>query len=777
MKIVSNIKNMRNITLVALGCLLVLTSCKNAAFFAKKGNESFVNGNYQSAISNYEQAMIKGDTTADINYKIAESYRMSNRLQQAYPYYKTAIDLGVKKMGAPLYYGLSLKSVGQYGEAVKVLNAFAKKAPTRNYKKRALYESKKIAKIDKLPFIKWKFQIENANQLNSEAEDYAPVQLGDELIFASSRGEGAVYEGTGYGFSNLYKADQSGSVSKLDESGKINTVNRHEASATFSPDGKTMVFARSNSGNKKEKIQDVDLYMSTMSDDGQWGEPTKLTINEAYSWEGCPLFSRDGKYLYFVSDRKGGRGGLDLWKATYKNGEFARPKNMGKTYNTFGDEMFPFIHENGSFYFSSDGHVGYGGLDLFKRVSENGKLVGKPINLGKSINSISDDFGIFYTDKNSGYVCSNREGGQGGDDIYNFTEEVIPFYYLDLEVKEGMAGLNHAGVTFLEDGKEVESNFSDELGHYRHQLHQGGIYELKVAKDSFFTASLTFTLDMAEIAKNDKNEDGDYVIKELINLKKVGAQESYDVKELGYDIKDILFDVGTETIRTDAAVELDKLIGFLQDNPGISIELGSHTDSRDSDANNLALSTKRAESTVSYITTKGNIISDRISAKGYGESMLLNKCRNGVTCSEEEHQKNRRTEIKILGVKNVNGEKYEEFKRAQEEARMRAEEEARHEQMEEEFLMIEDLKKEIAELEKSKVTEESDPAGYKKYVEKKERLAKIEKHFHELEGEEEQFKKEHEKQNEDDHQKYLDMKKKLEEMEKKMKELEKKNKK
>ncbi len=777
MKIISNFRSYRIATVatVILGCSFFFSACKNAGYFTKKGNESFNNGNYEEAIANYQNAVEKGDTSADLQYQIGESYRMSNRMQDATPFYEKAVDQGSSKVKAPLYYGLSLKSVGKYDEAVEVLNKYQKEVKNRNLQKRAKYEAKKISKIEKLPFTKWSYTLKNATYLNSPAEDYSPVQMGDELVFASSRGEGEVYGGSGYGFSNLYKAG-SGGVSALEENGMINTPNKHEASATFSPDGKIMVFARSNSGDKKEDSQDVDLYVSTKQSDGNWSEPTSLEINEPMKWDGCPLFSRDGKYLYFVSDRKGGRGGLDLWRASHKNGQFASPKNMGKTYNTFGNEMFPFIHENGSFYFASDGHVGYGGMDLFKVIAEDGKLTGKPVNLGKTINTVYDDFGIVYTDKLNGFLCSNRKGGQGSDDIYSFKEQIIPFYFLDLEVKSSTSNLDHAGITLIEDGKEVENNFSDEKGHYRHQLHKDGIYKIKVAKDSFFTSVLTFTLDMAEIEKNQKNKDGDYVIKELVALKKFGDKDSYDVKELGYDINDILFDVGQFGIRADAAKELNKLIEFLQDNPGISIELGSHTDSRDSEANNFMLSTKRAESTVSYLVENGNIIKDRIVAKGYGESNLLNRCKDGINCSEEEHQANRRTEIKILGVQNVNDEKFEEYKREQEKARIRAEEEARHEQMDEEYLMIEELKRDIAIFEKLKISKDDNPTAYQEYLNKKERLAKIEKHFHELEDEEKQLEKAKEKELEEKEKKYQEMEEKYKEMERKLKELEEKNK-
>ena len=766
---------MRKLTFVTIFLSLFIYSCKNASFYTKKGDKYFAEGNFETAIQNYQQALEKGSPKAETNFQIAESYRLSNRLSKSGPFYKDAIDNGSTNQSAPFYYGMSLKSIGDYQGAKQVLDDYVKKAKDRKYQKLAKYESKKIDKIKDLPFTKWEFTLENATKLNSDAEDYAPMPMGDALVITSSRGEGELYGGTGYGYTDLY-ISKNDSLVKLDETGSINTLNRHEASATFTPDGNTMVFARSNAGEKKEEYPDVDLYMTTKDESGNWSSPVRMPINQATKWDGSPLFSPDGKYLYFVSDRKGGKGGLDIWRSSHKDGKFSKPKNMGKTYNTFGNEMFPFIHENGSFYFASDGHVGYGGLDMFKIIAnKEGKLTGKPVNMGQTVNTTYDDFGMVYTDRFNGYMCSNREGGMGGDDIYKFKEAIIPFYFLDLEVTGNMGGqkvgVDHAGITFVEGDKEAENNFTDDKGHYKHQLHKDDHYEIKIEKDSFFTATLVFNLDKAEIMKNQKNEDGDYIIKEYVTLKKFGDKETYDIKEIGGDINDILYDVAKYDIREDAAKELDKLIAFLTNNPGISIELGSHTDSRDSEANNLLLSTKRAESAVNYIVDKGGIMKGRITAKGYGESMLKNRCKDGVDCSEEEHQANRRTEIKILEVQNVNSEKYQAFLKKQEEERLAAEREARHEEMEAEHLMIDELKEEIEELEKKKLSE--DDEEYAELEKKKEKLAEIEEHFRELEEEEAKDEEMLKKKEVEESDEYLEMKRKYEEMQKMMKEMEK----
>ena len=771
---------MKKLIFLILGVSLFTYSCKNAAFYSKKGDKNFIEGHYEHAIQNYQQALEKGAEKATTNFQIAESYRLSNRYSFAKDYYKDAIDNGVQEESAQFHYGMALKSTGNYESAKKVLDYYVKNARSRNYQKLANYEAKKIEKIKDLPFTKWQFEIKNERKLNSNAEDYSPMMMGDKIVFSSSRGEGELYGGTGYGFSDLYIADAEGTISKVDDSGKINTLNRHEATATFTPDGNTMVFARSNAGIKKEDFPDVDLYMSTKDENGNWSDPERLPINSANDWDGTPYFSPDGKHLYFASDRKGGRGGIDLYRCAFRDGQFSRPTNLGKNYNTFGNEMFPYIHADGSFFFASDGQVGFGGLDLFKDIADDkGKPQGNPVNMGASVNTVYDDFGIVYTSRFEGYLSSNREGGLGSDDIYSFKEEIIPFYFLDLEVTTNVSGVkkgvDKASINFMEDNQMVESSFTNDEGHYKHQLHKDGHYEIKVEKDSFFTATLVFNLDKAEIEKNEKNDDGDYIIKEYVTLKKFGDKESYNVKELGYDIEDILYDLASYEIREDAAKQLDKLIGFMQDNPGISIELGSHTDSRDTEANNLLLSTKRAESAVSYIVENGNIDSKRIQAKGYGESRLLNRCADNVDCTEDEHQANRRTEIKILDVKNVNSEKYEAYLKEQEAIKKEQERQAKIKLMEEEQILIDELKEEIEELESKNLSRND--ADYELLEEKRNKLTELEEDLKRLENElgveQKEDSEDEEKKASTEDEKYLEMKKKYEEMQKLMEEMEK----
>ena len=254
------------------------------------------------------------------------------------------------------------------------------------------------------------------------------------MYFTSSRSNERIYASTGTPYTDLFRAETKGanvdanSVKPLPES--INAPNVNVGTITFSPDGKTMVFAKGNSG-KRKGANDVDLYLSRFRN-GQWSEPQQININLPDSWESMPAFGPDGRILYFSSNRKGGYGGLDLYTAQMDSrGRFSRVRNLGPDINTSGNETFPYVSENGKIYFSSDGHPGYGMLDIYVVNRLNGKTTVE--NLGQPVNSTADDFGIFLFKADRGFLASNREGGKGDDDIYTFVNEdpnlkVINYY-------------------------------------------------------------------------------------------------------------------------------------------------------------------------------------------------------------------------------------------------------------------------------------------------------------------------------------------------------------
>jgi peptidoglycan-associated lipoprotein len=431
------------------------------------------------------------------------------------------------------------------------------------------------------------------------------------------------------------------------------------------------VFARGNTGKKKD-APDVDLYMSR-NVGGQWTVPAILPINDSLAWDGSPAFSRDGKTLYFASNRAGGSGGIDLYRTNMDaSGRFSKPVNMGKDINTAGDDMFPYVAEGGKLYFASDGHPGLGKLDLFSATRTQGVISIE--NLGLPFNSPQDDFGlIFYQNLKKGFFASNRDGGKGDDDIYYFASPEEPDsttvaqnndptnplnpnnpnyingkpkvvrYFLGGNVvanSQNATPIDSAIIHILPDTSDTQiaqlpSNSEGKFG--KQPVEEGKSYSLLVERKGYISKREPFSM-------NGRSVPPIFLSKELTDTT-FNVTIKLDKLELNktFVLENIYYDLNKYNIRSDAAIELDKLVQILKDNPTMKIELSSHTDARATDAYNMTLSQNRAESAVTYLNTKG-IDADRMVARGYGERELI--VPNAKT--EEEHQRNRRTEFTIL---------------------------------------------------------------------------------------------------------------------------------
>src|SRR6185295_4456102 len=265
------------------------------------------------------------------------------------------------------------------------------------------------------------YKVKNLEPMNTPSAEYNPVYLNGELYFTSNRGNGRIYEATGTPMSDIYKVATKGAV--VDPStvvplpATINDPITNDGSITFSPDGKMMIFGRGNTG-KRKGASEMHLGLSRFRN-GTWSEPQLINITQPDYWDATPGFSPDGRTLYFSSNRKGGYGGLDIYSAQMDSrGRFGKVRNLGPDSNTAGDELFPYVDDNGKLYFASDGHPGYGMLDIFVVNRANGKT--SVDNLGQPMNSSGDDFGIFLFKPDRGFFTSNREGGKGDDDVYTF---------------------------------------------------------------------------------------------------------------------------------------------------------------------------------------------------------------------------------------------------------------------------------------------------------------------------------------------------------------------
>lgn len=632
---------------------LLFSACNPGKRALVNGFNSFESGDYDIAIEHYQKALDNGAEPTQSNYKIAEAYRLSNRLQEALPYYETAIEYGIPDSSAVFHYAMSLKQNGNYDQAKEKLQTYLE------YSQDTVLEytgwaQQELDNLDRLGSILAKdvyFEIENQEYLNSEGAEYAPVLFRGNFYFTSSRNSEKIYKATGTGFTNIFRAPVEGDKIKVEEAQTLGedfaSEIINEGCITFSPDGRTMIFARGNSG-KRKGTRDVNLYIAHYQR-GEWTQPEIMNISDPEAWDSTPAFSRDGRTLYFASNRPGGSGGIDLYSARVDNrGRWSSVRNMGEVINTPGNEMFPYVTDDGKLYFSSDGHPSMGALDIFVATRNDGEITIE--NLGPPVNSTADDFGLVFTSIKDGYFTSNRTSGKGDDDIYAFVNndpelKTVNYFLAGITVTEVDENgteeeLKDVRVSLaFPEGETINTQNSGDDAAFEFAVEGGTNYELVGEKNGYFTTRVPFstvgkTIPQEELV--DMVTDTTFQTKLVLN--KIVIDKAIVLENIYYE-----FD---ESFITDAAaVELDKLVKILQDNPQISIELSSHTDARGDNEYNQKLSQRRAESAVQYLVDSG-IAPTRITARGYGESQLI--ITNAMT--EEQHEINRRTEFKVTRV-------------------------------------------------------------------------------------------------------------------------------
>ena len=629
----------------------------------KKATKAFRFGKYQTTIDIFKQQLAQNPDNGKANYYVAESYRLSNRLKEAEPYYAKAGGRGIDKDSVKFYHAQSLEVNGNYDAARKLMQELATGAVSEKLRERAAEEAEGLDYLKRLNEKPSYYRVKNLELVNSPAAEYSPVHQNDELYFTSSRGNGKVYEATGTPFTDIYKVTSKGAIvdlatlKALPEG--INNENINDGCVTFTPDGKIMVFAKGNTG-KRRGSSDVDLYLSRFRN-GEWSEPVPLNINDPEAWDSSPAFSQDGRTLYFASNRKGrgrnmtGYGGTDIYAAQMDSrGRFSRIRNLGAQINTPGNELFPYVADDAKLYFASDGHPGYGGLDIFFVNRVNGKTVIE--NLGQPVNSPGDDFGIFLFRADRGFFTSNREGGKGDDDIYTFVNEdpdlkVVNYYLQGITYTPDSTGLKvlpNTRVSLLDGNGELMQDYvTGNDGKFIFRVYENENYELVGETDGYLVKRQPYTMQGKSAYPNSLTQlvtnitYDTTIVLEKIELNKI------------FVLENIYYELDKADIRPDAAKELDKLVQILVDNPEIKIELSSHTDSIATVEYNMDLSQRRAESAVQYITQRG-IAPDRLVAKGYGELRPIARNTNpDGTDNPEGRQRNRRTEFKILEINAV----------------------------------------------------------------------------------------------------------------------------
>ncbi|PYF76565.1 WD40 repeat protein [Pedobacter nutrimenti] len=638
--------------------MVLLASVKvQAQYVLKEADAQYEVYNYAKAIDLYEQAY-KKKASLHAAERLAESYRLSDNYKQAESWYAIASAMPGSKAENLLYYAKALQGNSKYSEARAQYEKYAALNPavTADQKKVWLLSCDSAQYWMKNPVT---LSVQNEKKLNSTSADWGAVPYKNGLVFTSDRpssGKGiqaksrpflkfdgsklpsiGSYGWTGNEYLRLY--EQSSAADSVHIFPLKTETFYHIAAASFTADGQQMYFTLTRIPKKIEKVKgqpstlNIEIYSSTKNADGSWGLPVPFRYNKINEWSvGDPFITPDGNTLYFVSSMPGGKGGTDLYSCSKNpDGTWSDAVNLDAL-NSPGNERSPFVSSDGTFYFSSDGRIGMGGLDVYKSVKSAAGF-GTPLNLGYPLNSPQDDFFFRPGADGTGFFASNRPEGMGSDDIYSFVKQAEVFFKLEGTVydRKTRAPLANAVVTLKkQDGNSLRVETAAG-GQFKFNLEKASSYILTAEKTAYRS-------DQAELST--QNLVNTTVLHQDLFLEEIKINEPIKIENIYYD-----FDKWA--IRPDAATELDKLVALMKSNETLWVELGSHTDSRGKDQYNLTLSQKRADAAVAYIVARG-IHRNRITAKGYGESRPVNACTNGVKCTEAEYQLNRRTEFKIV---------------------------------------------------------------------------------------------------------------------------------
>ncbi len=707
------------IAFIAILCASPAFSQNNSpAVKADKLYQSFA---YHEAIDEYLKVLAKEPENATAIRNIADCYRLTNNSEKSEVYYAKVVKLKDAKPTDKYHYAQSLMYNAKYDEAKKY---FSEYAAVSTSDERAQNSLSAIGKIDEF-FLDSAKSIVSKILINSDKADFSPVFFHDGIVFVSSRESQAkdrTHTWTGNPFLTLYYAQgKDANLRSAELFSKEIQSKFNDGPACFNKEGNQLYLTRNSSSlsNRSDRVVKLKIVTSKF-EDGKWSEPTDLPFisnqyNTAHAW-----LAKDGIRLYFASDMPGGYGGMDLYYVDKTDDGWSAPMNLGNKINTKGNELFPFVNDDNTLYFSSDGQVGLGGLDVYECTYKDGKW-SEPRNMGYPVNTHKDDFALTLDKEGSkGYLSSNRAGGKGDDDIYFV--ELLKKIVVAGTVTDKKTGKPIEGADVIlkdREGKELARTQAKVDGTYEFELEYNKDYSLLAEKAGYSKESKmisTVNTKESKIIVDFKLQKLLFGIEGIVSDKETGVplEQSNVVllnssnKEIGsvttgpdgyysftlesdkkYRVKashegyfskseevstigkkegkikldmplekivlnkpirldNIYYDLAKWNIRPDAAKELDKLVQILKDNPTIVIELSSHTDCRASDAYNMDLSDKRAKSAAKYIVEVGKIDKERITGKGYGETMLINRCANGVKCSEAEHQENRRTEFKVL---------------------------------------------------------------------------------------------------------------------------------
>ncbi|NMH28837.1 OmpA family protein [Flavobacterium silvaticum] len=640
---------------IALAGLFSVTSLYAQEGAEKRANKNFEKYAYVDAIKTYERIANKGYKNPALLQNLADSYYFQSDFTNAAKWYGELF--AMSQDVAPEYYyryAQSLKATGDNAKGDQMLATFASKNASDPRSK--LYNAQKnyrevIAKNS------GRYKLEDAG-INSSASDYGSAVWGNKMVFTTARDTGNFAKRTdrwdGKYLTNFYEAilTPDGTLSDAQKlKGSVKT-RFHEGSAAFTKDGKTMYFTRNNfngtRGRDAKNKTNLKIYWATLKD-SVWSDPKEVPFDSNDYSVAHPSLSPDGKTMYFASDMPGGFGGSDLYKVSVgADGTFGAPENLGASINTPGRESFPFMSGDNELYFSSDGYPGLGGFDIFVSKLDDKGAFGEIFNVGADANSPKDDFAYYInSETRKGFLSSNRDGGKGSDDIYKFVETKK----LDMKKVQQLVGktedvnttaaIPNATITLSDENfKVIKTVKSDAQGKYDlGEVETGKKYYVKAEAEGYITK------EVPVIITSDKDKtELPFLLDPVVQAVKVG-----DNLADAFKIRLIYFDFDKSDIRNDAAVDLAKILDVLEKNPTMKLDIQSHTDSRGTAKYNQKLSDRRAQSTLKWLLSHG-VAKHRLTAKGYGESQLVNKCSDGVECSEDEHQANRRSLFVITAL-------------------------------------------------------------------------------------------------------------------------------
>ncbi len=606
-------------------------------------------------------------TRAKKAFLIAEAYRYCGQWPEAEQWYDVCLSLQPENQKCAFLYASALKVNEKYEQAVQAFSRYIERYPFDEWARVELEMCALAMQWKKNPL---PVDVSPLESINTPALEYAPVVFKkNALVFTSDREQSTgseSYGWTGRSFSDLFVAALSADHTYTNPISFSEVLNSpfNEGTACFSADFKQCFFTRCGSAQTADDY--CQIYFSSW-ENNQWTDPVRLDLFADTGNVQHPFLTADGKLLYFSSDVAIGFGGKDLYVSERQpDGSWGPPQNLGSTINTEGDEVFPVIGPDDRLYFASNGHPTMGGFDLFV-AHRLGNRWGNVQNLRPPFNSGADDLSICFQPLSpaerkqfltKGFFASNRPGGKGNDDLYAFAQARKKVILLVAEVVEKIfvrPGDPNSGVKELRPlsghpitVRDVTEGATEIVDEKTYVTDAGGsvsvvvspnrMLKVTAAKTDYFTRSET----IPTTGLLDADADTIVLAVRLI-LEPI-------VRDVEITISNIYYDYDKASLRADALPVLDTLAGILIENPTLSVEIGSHTDSRGNSTYNLRLSQARAQSVVNYLVSKG-VDAARLSARGYGESQLVNACADGVPCSEEQHQQNRRTTFKVLSPK------------------------------------------------------------------------------------------------------------------------------